>query len=156
MVVITAGPPMWMLRVYTWLSLVDLKLEVGQKLESCQLLSPSYLGPIVAEVINELTVSLVEMAVWLPTCLTDSGLASWAGYCRQGVGFLDRLLRLWIRVLFLYVIWLLFIVYSVSLEEREESKRGDWEGTARGRRKSEKEYHPQSHENKTSQDGAGG
>ena len=45
---------------FLWLAL---SWKWGQKLENCQLLSAGYLGPVVAEVISELTVSLVGMAV---------------------------------------------------------------------------------------------
>ena len=79
-------------------SLVGLKVE---KLESCQLLSPVHLGPVVAKGIDELPVLLLKAAVWLPTQLIDSRPASCAGSWRQGLGFLHS--RLWVRVLFLYI-----------------------------------------------------
>lgn len=75
------------------------------------------MGPVVTEVI-----------VWLPgTAAGDSGqtscksvidsrLVSWAGYCRSWVGFLGGWCRLWVRVLFLYMVWPLpACIFSLSV-----------------------------------------
>lgn len=70
------------------------------------------LGPIVAEVIGCLPVLLQEMKVWLPTNLP--WVASWPGYGRKWISWASCF-WLWIRVLFLYIVWSLSLCsYSVS------------------------------------------
>lgn len=56
----------------------------------------------------------LEIAVWVPTSVTYSRLASWAGCHRLEFGFLGQSCRLGLRIIFLCMVWLLS-VYTFSL-----------------------------------------